>query len=284
MTLDWQKIDPVIRGALVEDLDTKGDVTTEGVIPDHWAGVGTLISRARGVICGLPVAERVFRMIDKDLRFHMQVDEGILVENGVVLASVEGKLAGILKGERTALNFLQRLSGIATLTRSYVSAVAGTRTTVLDTRKTTPMLRYLEKYAVIRGGGMNHRFGLYDMVLIKDNHIDAAGGISQAIDKILAAQQEIKEKMFIEVETRTLDDVREALQKPVQRIMFDNMDTETMRQAVKLVNGRMETEASGNITMGNAGEMARTGVDFISVGALTHSPPALDISLNIIRK
>ena len=282
--LPWREIDPLIEGALKEDLKDRGDITTKAVIPRDIKGKERFLVQEDGIIAGLPVVQRVFEKIDSELTCVFSVEDGTSVHSGTIIGEVYGSLASILKGERTALNFLQRLSGIATLTAQFVQAVQGTKVKILDTRKTTPQLRLLEKYAVRKGGGENHRFGLYDMILIKDNHIDAVGGLKEAIEKCLDTFEQSREKVKIEVETRTLEEVREAVKFPIDRIMLDNMDVKTMEKAVAEVNGKVELEASGNITLENIRVVAETGVDYISVGRLTHSPKALDVSLKLLIK
>ena len=224
------------------------------------------------------MAESVWHMLDELVTFTPKVADGSRVENLTELAEVAGPARALLTGERTALNFLGRMSGIATLTRQFVDAVAGTQAIILDTRKTVPGLRLADKLAVKMGGGQNHRTGLWDMVLIKDNHIDFAGSITAAVSRVDEAGVQVE----IEVETRTLDDVREALALGVERILLDNMTFETMREAVRITAGRAKLEASGNVSLANVLEVARTGVDFISVGALTHSPKVFDVSLEFI--
>jgi nicotinate-nucleotide pyrophosphorylase (carboxylating) len=268
-------LDELLFAALKEDIGT-GDITTNSCIPADRQAEGRLIAKADGVVCGLAVAARVFRLLDERITLAPRVQEGDRVVKGDVLAELSGPARGILTGERVALNLLQRMSGIATATATAVSAVSGTKAKICDTRKATPGLRVLEKYAVRVGGGHNHRFNLADGVLIKDNHIAAAGGIAEAVRAARAAAPHV---MKIEVEAETLEDVRQALDAGAEVIMLDNMDAETMRQAVALVDGRALTEASGNMGERDLHEVAQTGVDFISVGALTHSVKALDISL-----
>lgn len=282
--LPWQEIDSLIEGALREDLKDQGDITTKAVIPADREGEGEFLVKEDGIIAGLPVVQRVFKKIDSKLTCVFSVKDGTYVNSGTTLGKVYGSLTSILMGERTALNFLQRLSGIASLTARFVQAVYGTKVKILDTRKTTPQLRVLEKYAVKKGGGENHRFGLYDMVLIKNNHIDAAGGLKKAVERCLNSLGKNREKVKIEVETRTLEEVQEAVKYSIDRIMLDNMDVETMKKAVAEVNGKIQLEASGNITLENVRAVAETGVDYISVGRLTHSPKALDVSLRLLIK
>jgi nicotinate-nucleotide pyrophosphorylase (carboxylating) len=228
----------------------------------------------------LQVAEGVWRELNDAVVFTQKVSEGAKVENKTVVAEVNGPARALLTGERTALNFLGRMSGIATLTRQFVDAVSTTRAIILDTRKTAPGLRFVDKLAVRTGGGQNHRAGLFDMVLIKDNHIDFAGSITAAVTKVRKAGMSFE----IEVEARTLEHVREALALGVERILLDNMSLDTMREAVQMVDGRAKLEASGNVSLENVLEVARTGVDFISVGALTHSPRVFDVSLEFVNK
>ena len=266
----------LIEQALREDVGP-GDVTTRAVIPPGVRGKGAILVKAHGVICGLQVAAEVFRAVDERISFRPRVREGEPVQPGDVVAEVEGPLRGILTAERTALNFLARLSGIATLTARFVDAVAPYRAVILDTRKTTPGWRVLEKYAVRCGGGRNHRMGLYDMVLIKDNHIAACGSISEAVRRVRAAGVGVP----VEVEVKDLDELREALKLGVDRILLDNFSVEDIAEAVKIAEGRVPLEASGGVTLDNVAAIAATGVDYISVGALTHSAPALDLSLEL---
>lgn len=262
-----------IRRALAEDIG-QGDVTTNAIIPARAEMKGRIVAKQDGIVAGLDVARAVYEMVDPKVTFTACVEEGARVENRALLAQVTGPARALLTGERTALNFLGRMSGIATMTRKYMDALAGTKAVVLDTRKTVPGLRDLDKLAVKRGGGQNHRHALYDMVLIKDNHIDFAGSITRAVELARASAGDLQ----IEVETRSLADVSEALSLGVDWIMLDNMSNETMRDAVKLVKGRAKLEASGNITFDNLRSVAETGVDYISVGALTHSVIVFDVS------
>lgn len=264
----------LIRAALAEDIGP-GDVTSRLTVPKNTQARGEIIARAPGVIAGIRVCGRVFRTVDPAVRFQPLASDAAPVLRGTVVARVSGPARSILSAERTALNFLSRLSGIATLTRKYVQAVAGTGTVILDTRKTTPGWRELEKYAVRCGGGRNHRFGLYDMILIKDNHIVAAGSIAEALEPCLGS------RLRVEVEVKTLAELRAALDRGCRLIMLDNMSLAQMRRAVKLARGRANLEASGRMTLARVPGVARTGIDFISVGALTHSAPALDLSLEL---
>ena len=267
----------IIRRALAEDIRT-GDVTSTCTLPEELRLRGRIIAKAPGVVAGLEVAQRVFALMDRRVRFAALAHDGIPVSRGTVLATVEGPGRSILGAERVALNFLQRMSGIATLTQRYVQAVRGTRAVILDTRKTAPGLRVLDKMAVRLGGGQNHRFGLFDMVLIKDNHIAAAGGIAASVRRVRACDGNA---LPIEVEVKNLDELREALALGVDRILLDNMDPAQLRQSVALAAGRAKLEASGGIHLDTIAAVAGSGVDFISVGALTHSAQALDISLDV---
>lgn len=266
-----------IRTALTEDVGP-GDATTNSIVPPEASMRGHIIAKQAGVVAGLDVAQAVYLMGDPQVDFRPQVEEGSRVTDRQVLAMVSGSARSLLTAERTALNLLGRMSGIATLTRAFVDAVAGTKAVILDTRKTAPGLRLVDKLAVRRGGGQNHRIGLYDMILIKDNHIDFAGSITTAITRARAGAA----GLVIEVEARTLDNVREALDCRVERILLDNMTLETMAEAVHLTAGRARLEASGNVTLETVRKIAETGVDYISVGALTHSAKVLDVSFDYL--
>ena len=270
-------ISQAVERALAEDIGS-GDVTTDTIVPADASLRGRIVAKQDGVVAGLEVAKNVLLALNPQVNFTTNVVEGSRVIRGTVLADLDGPARALLTGERTALNFLGRMSGIATLTREFVDAVSCARTIILDTRKTVPGLRITDKLAVQLGGGQNHRTGLYDMVLIKDNHIDFAGSITAAVERVRASGT----KLEIEVETRTLDHVREALALGVERILLDNMSIEMMRGAVVLCGGRAKLEASGNVTLDNVLEVAGTGVDYISVGALTHSPKVFDVSLEFI--
>ncbi len=275
-----QAVDQLIRLALHEDLGDRGDVTSMATLPDGMAARAVMTAKEAGIIAGLPVVDMVFRAVDPEVTVRWLVGDGARVTAGTPLGEFQGLAESLLTGERTALNFIQRLSGIATLTAQYVAAAEGTHARILDTRKTIPGWRVLDKYAVRMGGGVNHRIGLYDMVLIKDNHIKAAGGITAAV---MAARAEPDAAgLAIEVEVKTLDELDEALALDVDQIMLDNMDETTMRKAVLMTEGRVPLEASGNMTLERIPGVAATGVDFISVGALTHSAPALDIAFKIV--
>ncbi len=268
-----------IRDALAEDIGD-GDVTTNSIVSCDAVMRGQIIAKQDGIIAGLDVAHAAYRLLDDQIEFETYVGEGSPVKNRQVLAHVSGHARALLTGERTALNFLGRMSGIATLTHQFVSAVAATRAVILDTRKTAPGLRVFDKLAVLRGGGQNHRIGLYDMILIKDNHIDFAGSLEEAVRRARAAESGLE----IEVEARTLEDVSRALELGVQRILLDNMSSDMMRRAVMMTAGRAKLEASGNITLDNVRQAAETGVDFISIGALTHSPKVFDVSFLYLDK
>jgi nicotinate-nucleotide pyrophosphorylase (carboxylating) len=276
------RIERLIEEAIMEDLGI-GDITTDAIVPADEHGRGEIRAKEPGVIAGVGIASQVFLLVDPHLKCTPFVADGSAVTGESVVASVEGPVAGILKAERTALNILQRMSGIATLTRKFVEAVKGTGARITDTRKTAPGLRVLDKLAVRLGGGTNHRFGLDDMVLIKSNHIDSAGGIGRAVERSLRFLKEKEYRVRVEVETRTLDEVREAMRSPgIDRIMLDNYSISDMARAVKLIDHTVEVEASGNVSLETVRAIAETGVDYISVGALTHSPKALDLSLKIL--
>lgn len=276
-----------LKRALAEDIGP-GDVTTNSIVPADALLRGRILAKDAGVIAGLDIAEVVFLLLDGQIRFMPNVAEGTQVTSGTVLADITGSARALLTAERTALNSLGRMSGIATLTRQFVNEVSGTSARILDTRKTAPGLRAIDKLAVRRGGGGNHRMGLFDMVLIKDNHIDFAGSMAAAVERVRAAttpsglaawEPRSKASLEIEVEARTLAHVKEALDLGVERILLDNMTPEVMREAVALNGGRAKMEASGNVTLENVRQIAETGVDFISVGALTHSARVFDVSL-----
>lgn len=271
--------DKYIRLALEEDINSE-DVTTNSVMPEYKKGEVQLICKEDGIIAGLPIFERVFLLLDPRTKVTFDVKDGDRVEKGRHLATVTGDIRVLLSGERTALNYLQRMSGIATYTNTVVKLLEGTRTKLLDTRKTTPCMRIFEKYAVRVGGGNNHRYNLSDGILLKDNHIDAAGGVKEAIAAAKAYAPFVRR---IEVETENLSMVREAVEAGADIIMLDNMTPGQMAEAVKLIDGRAETECSGNITMENIRAITETGVDYVSSGALTHSAPILDISLKHLR-
>lgn len=271
-------IDKIIEQALLEDIGT-GDITTESIIPSNLKAKGIIKTSEGGVVAGLDIVFLVFVKLDSEICFQPKIKDGNKILPGEILGEITGPARTILKGERVALNFLQRMSGIATITSKFCQQVKDFPVRIFDTRKTTPGLRILEKYAVRMGGGHNHRFGLYDAVLIKDNHIAVAGGIKSAVNSV---RKQISHTVKIEVEVENLSQFQEALKVQVNIIMLDNMDLETMKEAVKLVKGKALIEASGGITLEKVKEIAQTGVDLISVGALTHSVKALDISMEII--
>ena len=265
-----------VERALAEDIGD-GDVTTDGIVPAGASLNGKIIAKEDGVVAGLAVARAAFQMLERDVEFVSRVADGEVVAPAQKLADVRGSARAILTAERTALNFLGRMSGIATRTRQFVEEVRGTNARILDTRKTAPNLRAADKLAVRLGGGENHRAGLYDMILVKDNHIDFAGSITEAVRRARASNS----ALTVEVEARNLEDVAEALDVRVEWIMLDNMEVDDMRAAVALNAGRARLEASGNVSLANVRRIAETGVDYISVGALTHSVRALDVSLRI---
>lgn len=269
-------VQELIKNALREDLGA-GDVTSDATIRRESTSIAVMLAKQDLVLAGLDAAQAVFHQLDPDIQFTPAAKDGERINAGTELARLSGNTKSLLAGERVALNLLQQLSGIATLTAKYVEKILGTKAQVLDTRKTHPGLRQLEKYAVRMGGGMNHRMGLYDMVLIKDNHIKAAGSIARAAESAKRKAGHLK----IEVETGSLEEVREALAAKVDIVMLDNMPLETMAEAVKMINGQALVEASGNVTLETIRAIAETGVDFISCGSLTHSAPAADISMKI---
>ncbi|MDH4103019.1 MAG: carboxylating nicotinate-nucleotide diphosphorylase [Thermoleophilia bacterium] len=275
MAVATDALERIVLAALAEDVG-QGDVTTEATVSEDAVGTAELFVKEPGVVCGLGAAEAAFRALDPGVEFERLVSEGAIVEGPTAVAVVTGSERAILTGERVALNFLGRLSGVATLTKRYVDAVADTSATILDTRKTTPGLRPLEKHAVVCGGGRNHRYGLDDAVLVKDNHLRAAGSIAQAVESLRATTV-----LPVEVECETVEQVSEALDAGVDAILLDNMTLDELRSAVTLVGGRARLEASGGVTLENVRGVADTGVDEISVGALTHSARSLDVSLEL---
>ena len=275
--LNLRSLDSLIELAFEEDIGI-GDITTDATVPSTQKGVGTLLAKSEGIVAGLPVAERVFEKLDSTLTFRRLVNDGDTVSVSTPIAEVQGNAKSILIGERTALNFLQRLSGIATLTAQFVAAVADYDTKIVDTRKTAAGWRSVQKYAVRIGGAQNHRFGLYDGVLIKDNHIVAAGGITNAVQQ---ARQVVPHTAKIEVEVETVEQVDEALRVGADILLLDNMPPGIMQRVVQEIGDRAITEASGGITLDSVQTVAATGVDFISVGALTHSAMPMDISLTL---
>ena len=281
--IDWKRADVLIALALEEDLGGVGDTTTLAVVPENAKCRAVLLCKEPDMtLCGLPVAERVFKTVGPALAFRALKHEGDLCQKGDILAEISGPARAVLTAERTALNFIQRLSGVATAAHRCAAAVAGSHTEVLDTRKTTPGFRNLEKYAVAVGGAANHRVGLYDRIMIKDNHRELAamegdGAIRRAVERARKAYPDLE----IEVEADTLDEVRQAAECGVEHIMLDNMDDDTMREAVRIAAGRAKLEASGGITLERLRSIAEIGVDYVSIGALTHSVKSADISLDI---
>lgn len=278
MILNKKEIERIIITALKEDIGP-GDITTNLLITKKQKAKAFFIAKEDGIIAGLNVAKMVFQKLDRTISWKSFIKEGEHVITGTRLAEVKGSLRALLTGERTALNILQRMSGIATAAYNFVNVVKDTNAKILDTRKTAPGFRLLDKYAVKLGGGTNHRIGLFDMVLIKDNHIKAAGNITSAINKI---RKGLTKKIKIEVETRNLEEVREALKCKAEIIMLDNMTVAMMKEAVKIIDGKAKVEASGNVNLQSLRAIAETGVDYISVGALTHSVKALDICMKIM--
>jgi len=270
----------LIQFAIHEDVSS-GDITTELTVPNTTTAAARFIVKQNGIVCGMPILPLIFREFSPDVHINERVAEGTYVEANTIIATVEGPAHALLAGERTALNFIQRMSGVATKTSQYVDQIRHTKTRILDTRKTIPGWRHLDKYATRIGGAVNHRMGLFDMVMIKDNHITACGGITEAVNAVVSELHN-RSVLKIEVEARNLDDVREIIAcSGVDRIMFDNFTPNQVREGVALVNGTLETEASGGITFENILEYAQTGVDFVSVGAITHSAVALDISMKL---
>lgn len=278
MILNQFYVDNLIKTALLEDINYV-DITTDYLIPEDQENEAKFLAKADGVLCGIEVALRVFTLIQPDFQYEVFIHDGEEVKKGDIIAKIKGKTRTILKGERTALNLLQHMSGISSMTNRIVKIVEGTNASIADTRKTLPGMRPLQKYAVTVGGGKNHRFNLSDAAMLKDNHIDAGGGITNAVTKL---RTKLGHMAKVELEVRTLVELREALSVDVDVIMLDNMDNDTMREAVKIADGKALLEASGGITEETIRGVAETGVDIISIGALTHSVKAFDISLKII--
>lgn len=278
MILNQFYVDNLIKTALLEDINYV-DITTDYLIPEEQENEAKFLAKADGVLCGIEVALRVFTLIQPDFQYEVFIHDGEEVKKGDIIAKIKGKTRTILKGERTALNLLQHMSGISSMTNRIVKIVEGTNASIADTRKTLPGMRSLQKYAVTVGGGKNHRFNLSDAAMLKDNHVDAGGGITNAVTKL---RTKLGHMAKVELEVRTLDELREALSVDVDVIMLDNMDNDTMREAVKIADGKALLEASGGITEETIRGVAETGVDIISIGALTHSVKAFDISLKII--
>jgi len=279
MILPLIYVDDIIKRALAEDINYI-DVATDYLIPESQRNKAYLVAKEDGVICGLEIAMRVFTLLDGTFTFTLHFVDGDSVKKGDIIAEYEGRTVFLLKGERTALNLLQQLSGVATATAKAVEGVKGTKAQITDTRKTVPTLRALQKYAVTCGGGKNHRFNLSDAAMLKDNHIDAGGGIENAVASL---KKKIGHTVKIEVETRNLDEVRQALDAGADIIMLDNMSIDEMKKAVALIDGRALSEASGGITSDNVRSVAETGVDIISLGAITHSVKAMDISMKMVK-
>ena len=279
MMLNQFYVDDLINSALKEDINYI-DITTDNLIPQEQEGEAKFLAKADGVLCGIDVAIRVFTLIQPDFQYEIFINDGEYVKKGDIIATVKGKTRTILKGERTALNLLQHMSGIATMTNKIVKIVEGTNASIADTRKTLPGLRPIQKYAVTVGGGKNHRYNLSDAAMLKDNHVDAGGGITGAVKKL---RSKLGHMAKVELEVRNLDELKEALSVDVDVIMLDNMDNETMKKAVEITNGKALLEASGGITEETIRGVAETGVDIISIGALTHSVKAFDISLKIVK-
>lgn len=278
MILNQFYVDNLIKTALLEDINYV-DITTDYLIPEDQENEAKFLAKADGVLCGIEVALRVFTLIQPDFQYEVFIHDGEEVKKGDIIAKIKGKTRTILKGERTALNLLQHMSGISSMTNRIVKIVEGTNASIADTRKTLPGMRSLQKYAVTVGGGKNHRFNLSDAAMLKDNHVDAGGGITNAVTKL---RTKLGHMAKVELEVRTLDELKEALSVDVDVIMLDNMDNDTMREAVKIADGKALLEASGGITEETIRGVAETGVDIISIGALTHSVKAFDISLKII--
>jgi nicotinate-nucleotide pyrophosphorylase (carboxylating) len=272
------EINTIIEAALKEDMP-RGDITSETIIPAHSVSEAVIVAKENGVLAGIDAARLVFHKIDSSVVFKKNMNDGRAFKKGEKIAALKGRSISLLKGERTALNIIQRMSGIATTTHRFVQALKGTRTKILDTRKTTPGLRVLEKYAVRMGGGMNHRFSLSEMVLIKDNHLRLVGSVSEAVKR---AKQGVKQGVKVEVEATSFEQAKEALRSGADMIMLDNMPPKKMKEVVAWVKGRVPLEASGKVTLRKAREIALTGVDFVSVGSLTHSYKSVDISMEFL--
>jgi len=277
---EWNQIDKIIEAALKEDIDS-GDITTNAVFGQYKLSTAVIIAKQEGILVGIEVARRVFKKVDPSLNCKLLVSDGKDIYYGLQVARLKGNVRSILRAERTVLNFLGRMSGIATLTNKFVKKIKGTNAKILDTRKTAPGLRILDRYAVSAGGGYNHRMGLYDMFLIKDNHIKAAGGLDKAIKKAIKYRKEKRKKWKIEAETENIGQVKTALSVGVDRIMLDNMNIRMIKKAVEIAKGKIEIEVSGNVNLNSVSRIASTGVDFISIGAITHSVKNLDFSLLI---
>ena len=278
---DWKEIDKIIDTALTEDIGS-GDITTEAIFNKYKSTSAVIIAKEDGILAGIDVAERVFKKVDPDVNFKILVSDSENICRGLNIVRINGDVRSILKAERTALNFLGRMSGIATLSYEFVKRIKGTKAKILDTRKTAPVLRILEKYAVNAGGGYSHRMGLYDMFLIKDNHIKAAGGLEKAIKRVIEFRKEKRKNFKIEAEAENIEQVRTALSEGVDRIMLDNMNLRMIKKAVEITKGKVEIEVSGNVNLNNVSPIASLGVDYISIGSITHSAKIIDFSLAII--
>ena len=278
---DWKEIDKIIDTALTEDIGS-GDITTEAIFNKYKSTSAVIIAKEDGILAGIDVAERVFKKVDQDVNFEILVSDSENICRGLNIVRINGDVRSILKAERTALNFLGRMSGIATLTYEFVKRIEGTKVKILDTRKTSPVLRILEKYAVNAGGGYSHRMGLYDMFLIKDNHIKAAGGLDKAIKRVIEFRKEKRKNFKIEAEAENIEQVRTALSEGVDRIMLDNMNLRMIKKAVEITKGKVEIEVSGNVNLNNVSPIASSGVDYISIGSITHSAKVIDFSLAIV--
>lgn len=276
MDLAEQYLSKIVETAINEDLGLAGDITSQAILPEDRLGSAVIIAKQRGIVAGLFVVEAVFQRVDNTLDFEGAVADGAVIEPGQIVAKIDGNLLSILTGERVALNFLGHMSGIATLTRQYVEKTEPIGVDIKDTRKTLPGLRPLEKYAVLVGGGKNHRFGLYDAVLIKENHIQTAGGVSEAVRLV---RENLEGDLAVEVETETIGQVREAVKAGADIIMLDNMEAAVIAEAVKVVDGKAILEVSGGVNLDNVEEKAKAGPDYISIGAITQSAPAFDFSL-----
>jgi len=278
---DWKEIDKIIDTALTEDIGS-GDITTEAIFNKYKSTSAVIIAKEDGILAGIDVAERVFKKVDPDVNFKILVSDSENICRGLNIVRINGDVRSILKAERTALNFLGRMSGIATLSYEFVKRIKGTKAKILDTRKTAPVLRILEKYAVNAGGGYSHRMGLYDMFLIKDNHIKAAGGLEKAIKRVIEFRKEKRKNFKIEAEAENIEQVRTALSEGVDRIMLDNMNLRMIKKAVEITKGKVEIEVSGNVNLNNVSPIASSGVDYISIGSITHSAKIIDFSLAIV--
>lgn len=279
LMIDKKVLLKIVKSALEEDIG-KGDITTKFSVSPDINALGIIVAKEKGILAGTQVSKEVFLVVDKNTKSTFQKADGDKFISGEIIADIRGKAPSLLSAERVALNFLQRMSGIATLTARYVKKIKGTKAKILDTRKTTPNLRLLEKYAVSVGGGFNHRMGLYDQILIKDNHINLGNGIRNVLNKIKDVNSG---RLFVEIEVKNIRQLRQALRFNVDRIMLDNMSIEEIGDAVKIVNGRCELEVSGNISLQNIREIAEAGVDYISVGSLTHSYNSIDLCMRIRR-